>query len=221
MAYRIVIANRVHGSVVKRLQAYGDLVLNETEFPLRTEELRRRCSSASAVMAFMTERVDEEFLSACPHLKIVAGALKGHNNIDVDACTRRNVSVTVVPDLLTEPTAELTVGLIIALLRKLGPGDRLIRSGQFHGWRPSLYGSTLAGATVGVLGAGCWSGRSGNPSHVEWLQLRAPLLRPTSPWRGHVVPLEVPVCERKDFGPRSGHSCSSSPSDGQQPASGE
>ena len=154
MANRIVIANRVHGSVLQRLQAYGDLVLNETEFPLRTEELRRRCSSASAVMAFMTERVDEEFLLACPNLKIVAGALKGHNNIDVDACTRRNVSVTVVPDLLTEPTAELTVGLIIALLRKLAPGDRLIRSGQFHGWRPSLYGSTLAGATVGVLGAG-------------------------------------------------------------------
>lgn len=154
MPNRIVIANRVHSSVVQRLQAYGDLVLNETEFPLSAEELRRRCSDARAVMAFMTERVDEEFLSACPHLKILAGALKGYNNFDVDACTRRNICVTVVPDLLTEPTAELTVGLIIAILRNFGPGDRHIRSGQFHGWRPSLYGSTLDGAIVGVLGAG-------------------------------------------------------------------
>lgn len=88
MANRIVIANLVHSSVVQRLQVYGDLVLNDTEIPLSAEELRRRCSCASAVMAFMTERVDEEFLSACPHLKILAGALKGYNNFDVNACTR-------------------------------------------------------------------------------------------------------------------------------------
>ena len=81
MANRIVIANRVHGSVVQRLQAYGDCVLNETEIPLSAEELRRRCSGASAVMALMTERVDEEFLSACPHLKIVAGALNGSTTL--------------------------------------------------------------------------------------------------------------------------------------------
>ena len=77
MANRIVIANRVHSSVVQRLQVYADLVLNDTEIPLSAEELRRRCSGASAVMAFMTERVDEEFLSACPHLKISPARSKG------------------------------------------------------------------------------------------------------------------------------------------------
>ena len=87
-------------------------------------------------------------------LKIVAGALKGFNNLDVAACTTRGVAVTIVPDLLTEPTAELTVGLMIALARHMRAGEAHVRSGDFAGWRPHFYGATLQGATVGVIGAG-------------------------------------------------------------------
>lgn len=105
-------------------------------------------------MAFMTERIDEPFLDACPKLKIVAGALKGYNNIDVEACSRRGVVVTIVPDLLTDPTAELTIGLMIAVARNVLPGDRCIRLGAFRGWRPRFYGGSIQGSTVAVLGAG-------------------------------------------------------------------
>ena len=102
----------------------------------------------------MPDRVDDEMLECCPDLGIVACALKGYDNFDVDACTRRGVWVTVVPDLLTIPTAELAVGLLIALARNVGPGDRFVRSGAFRGWRPALYGGGLDGSTVGILGAG-------------------------------------------------------------------
>ena len=67
------------------------------------------------MMAFMPDTVDAAFLASCPKLKIVACALKGYDNFDVEACTRRNVWVTVVDDLLTVPTAELAVGLRSAL----------------------------------------------------------------------------------------------------------
>jgi phosphonate dehydrogenase len=84
----------------------------------------------------------------------VAGAFKGHDNVDVGACTRRGVWVSVVPDLLTAPTAELAVGLALALLRRIVEGDALVRSGGFRGWRPVLYGGTLDGRRVGILGMG-------------------------------------------------------------------
>ncbi len=55
----------------------------------------------------MTDRVDDAFLAQCPKLRIIACALKGADNFDVDACTRRGVLVTIVPDLLTVPAAAL------------------------------------------------------------------------------------------------------------------
>lgn len=154
MSVRVVVANRIHPSVEERLAVVGPLLVNREATPWSGERLGQHCGEAEALMAFMTERIDADFLDACPRLKIIAGALKGYNNMDVAACTERGIHVTVVPDLLTEPTAELTIGLIISLIRNLGPGDRLIRSGGFEGWRSSLYGGSLAGATVGILGAG-------------------------------------------------------------------
>ena len=62
--------------------------------------------------------------------------------------------MTIVPDLLTEPTAELAVGLAIALGRRVREGDTLVRSGTFEGWRPVLYGSGLDQSVVGVVGMG-------------------------------------------------------------------
>jgi phosphonate dehydrogenase len=80
--------------------------------------------------------------------------LKGFDNFDVDACSRRGVLVTILPDLLTDPGAELAIGLMIAAGRNLLAGDRYVRSGEFSGWRPHFYGTGLAGSTVGILGYG-------------------------------------------------------------------
>jgi phosphonate dehydrogenase len=85
---------------------------------------------------------------------VISATLKGYDNFDAAACTRRGVWLTILPDLLTVPTAELAVALILGLTRQLGPADRYVRSGQFTGWRPQFYGTGLAGAAVGILGMG-------------------------------------------------------------------
>src|ERR1700721_1130776 len=105
-------------------------------------------------MVFMPDALDEPFLQSCPNLKIVAAALKGCDNFDIEACTRLGIWFTIVPDLLTEPTAELALALMLGLSRNVLSGDRLIRSGEFQGWRPLLYGTGLAGSTVGIIGYG-------------------------------------------------------------------
>jgi phosphonate dehydrogenase len=110
--------------------------------------------NADALMVFMPDSLDEEFLGACPKLKIVAAALKGCDNFDVGACTRLGIWFTIVPDLLTEPTAELALALMLGLARHVPAGDRLIRNGGFQGWRPILYGTGLAGSIVGIIGFG-------------------------------------------------------------------
>jgi phosphonate dehydrogenase len=105
-------------------------------------------------MVFMPDSLDESFLESCPGLRIVAAALKGYDNFDVAACTRRGVWFTIVPDLLSEPTAELALGLLLGLSRHIPEGDRFVRSGEFAGWRPRFYGSGLTGKTLGIVGMG-------------------------------------------------------------------
>lgn len=102
----------------------------------------------------MADCVDGTWLAACPRLRVVATVAKGYDNIDVAACTRRGVWVTNLPDLLTAPTAELVVGLMLALLRRITEADAYVRSGAFTGWRPVFYGTSLQGATVGIIGMG-------------------------------------------------------------------
>ena len=117
-------------------------------------ELAAALADAVAVMAFMPDRVDTSFLRAAPHLSIVAAALKGYDNIDVEACSIRGVWVSIVPDLLTAPTAELTIGLLIGLARHLREADLYVRSGDFRGWTPRFYGVSLENSTVGIIGMG-------------------------------------------------------------------
>lgn len=84
----------------------------------------------------------------------MAAALKGFDNYDVAACSRAGVWVSIVPDLLTAPTAELAIGLAIGLARHVREGDHYVRSGEFEGWRAHLFGTGLADSVVAVVGLG-------------------------------------------------------------------
>lgn len=151
---KIVVTNPIHPEVRARLEAMGSVEMNPDSEPWTPAQLAERVRDADALMGFMTDRVDAPLLAQAPRLRVVACALKGFDSYDVEACTRAGVWVSIVPDLLTEPTAELALGLAIALARHVKPGDARVRSEQFRGWRPQLYGTGLAGATVAVVGLG-------------------------------------------------------------------
>ncbi len=139
---KVLITQRVFPETIDLLSPHAEVIVGP---PL---------PDADALMVFMPDSLDEAFLRACPNLKIVAAALKGCDNFDVESCTRLGIWFTIVPDLLTEPTAELALALMLGLARNVLAGDRLIRSGGFQGWRPILYGTGLAGSTVGLIGFG-------------------------------------------------------------------
>jgi phosphonate dehydrogenase len=154
MKPKIVITSWVHPAVINRLSEHCIVVANETKERLSREEILKRACDADVIMTFMTDSIDEGFIEACPRLRLIACALKGYDNYDVEACTKRGIWITNVPDLLTIPTAELTIGLLIGLTRKILQGDEFVRSGRFEGWRPMLYGAGLTGRTLGFIGMG-------------------------------------------------------------------
>ncbi len=154
MKPKVVLTHWVYPEIIEMLQSVAEVIPNTTRDTLPREEVLARAKDADALMVFMPDSIDRSFLDACPNLKIVGAALKGYDNFDVDACTQRGVWFSIVPDLLTIPTAELTIGLLLGLTRHLPEGDRRIRTGEFRGWRPELYGTGLSGRTLGIIGMG-------------------------------------------------------------------
>jgi glyoxylate reductase len=128
---------------------------HESEDALERRDLLRRVREVSGLLAVLGDRVDRELLDAAPRLRIVANHAVGYDNVDVPTCTARGIWVTNTPDVLTDATADLTWALILALSRRVREGERLLRSGEFRGWAPTmLLGRELRGQTLGVLGYG-------------------------------------------------------------------
>jgi glyoxylate reductase len=119
-------------------------------------ELVERPEGADGVLVALTARIDDAYLArAGPQLRLVANYAVGVNNIDLEAAAARGVLVTNTPDVLTRATAELAVGLMISLLRRITEGDRFVR--RRAEWEFSLefmLGSSLEGSDLLVVGPG-------------------------------------------------------------------
>lgn len=150
---KIVVTHPIHTPVLEHLQSVAHVVMNPGPEPWPFDILTNHLSDADAMMAFMPDRMDRALLALAPKLSTIACALKGYDNFDLQACAERGVTVSFVPDLLTEPTAELAVALAIAAARHVVVGDERVRQG-FHGWRPTLYGTGLHQSVVSVVGLG-------------------------------------------------------------------
>ncbi len=125
------------------------------ERPPRPEVLKR-VAGMDALISLLTEKVDGELLDAAgPNLRIVANVAVGYDNIDVPACTGRNVAVTNTPGVLDETTADFTWTLLMAVARRLVEADRLARSGDWRQWNlDQLCGMDIWGKTLGIIGFG-------------------------------------------------------------------
>jgi glyoxylate reductase len=153
---RVFATRRFPDRVRAELERSFDLDLHDSEWPPEREELLRRVAGNEGLMLMLTDRVDDELLDAAgPQLRVVANYAVGTDNIDLEACRRRGVVVSNTPDVLTEATAELTIALILALLRRVAEGDRLIRRRERWIWAPNLMlGQGLASLVLGLVGYG-------------------------------------------------------------------
>lgn len=153
---RVVVTGRVPDAAIEKLRAAHEVEMWPDPEPIGREELLRRVAGADAVVSLLTERIDAELIDAAgPQLKVVANVAVGYDNIDVPACSERGVVATNTPGVLTDATADIAFALILMATRRLGEGERLIRSGQDWKWGMFLLlGSGLQGKTLGVVGMG-------------------------------------------------------------------
>ena len=157
---KILVTQKVPDPVYPLLEAIGNVERNEEEGVIWSyDELLRRGPGHDYVFSLLTDTIDARFLETCaaatPRLKMVANMAVGYNNIDVDAATRLGVAVSNTPGVLSDTTADLAFGLLMAVARRIPEAERFLRAGKFHGWGPLLFcGADVSHATLGLIGIG-------------------------------------------------------------------
>ena len=153
---RVFVSRRVPEGVRAELEGGFEADIHDSELPPDRDELLRRVSGCGGLVTMLTDRVDEELLDAAgPGLRVVANYAVGTDNVDLIAASRRGVVVTNTPDVLTAATAEHTLALLLALVRRVAEGDRLLRGRERWLWAPTfMLGEGLAGKTLGCVGFG-------------------------------------------------------------------
>jgi glyoxylate reductase len=152
----VLVTRKLPSSVIAKLEAVADVDLYTGSKAISREELLQRVAGKDALVCLLTDAVDTALLDAAgPQLKIVANVAVGYNNIDVPACRARGVVVTNTPDVLTNACADFTWGLILAVTRRLGEGERQLRAGAWGGWAlDHMLGMELRGKQLGLVGVG-------------------------------------------------------------------
>lgn len=151
-----LVTRRLPSSVLARLEEVCDIDLYTGADAIPREELLARIAGKDALVCLLTDTVDQAVLDAAgPGLRIVANVAVGYNNIDVAACRARGVVASNTPDVLTNACADFTWALILAVTRRLGEGERVIRRGEWNGWALDyMLGMELRGKQLGIVGMG-------------------------------------------------------------------
>jgi glyoxylate reductase len=162
MRQRVFITQPIAASAIERLQTLADVDWNRDSTHIMSKhELCAAVREHDILFCLLPDRVDAEVIAANPKLRVIASMKITPSDIDVAAATARRIPVTVIPPMVTDATADLHFGLLLAVARRVVEGDRLLRAGVFPGAQSMrLEGAPVWGKTIGLIGGGGRIGRA-------------------------------------------------------------
>ena len=154
---RIVVTRGLPEPALRALRESGaDVWVSPHDRALEPTELHEAVRDVDAIVAMLHDRVDDALLTAAGRrLRVVANVAVGYDNVDLAAARRHGVAITNTPGVLTDATADLAIALLLAVTRRLGEGERRIRSREPWAWSIDfMLGRGLRGKTLGIVGYG-------------------------------------------------------------------
>ena len=119
------------------------------------EELLMRSRDADAILSLLSTQINKKIIDNAEKVKIIANFGAGYDNVDFEYAGKKGIPVSNTPLVSTEATAELTMGLLLAVSRRIAEGDELCRTTGFNGWAPLFFlGREVHGKTLGIIGFG-------------------------------------------------------------------
>ncbi len=151
----VLVTGKIPSSVLRRLEEAADVDWYTGESPIPRDELLARVLGKQGLVSLITDSIDSDIIAAGRELRVIANVGVGYNNIDIAAARVRGIVVTNTPDVLTDATADFTWALILAITRRLSEAERLLRRGDWKGWKLDfMLGTELRGKQLGIVGFG-------------------------------------------------------------------
>ncbi len=152
----VVITRRLPEPVEKRLSELFDVTVNTTDEPMSRSDLAQAVKTADVLVPTLNDRIDAGLIAqAGDQLKLIANYGAGVDHIDVHTARQHGILVSNTPGVSADDTADITVGLILAVTRRMPEGLAVMQAGNWDGWAPTaLLGGRIAGRRLGILGMG-------------------------------------------------------------------
>lgn len=152
----IFVTRKLPPAAMALLEENFQMECNPHNRVLSREELLSAVAGKEGILSLLTDTMDGEIMDAAgKNLKMIANYAVGFNNIDVSAATKRKISVSNTPGVLTDTTADLAMALILAVARRIVESDIYTRAEKYMGWDPLLFmGSDVHHKSLGILGFG-------------------------------------------------------------------
>jgi len=133
-----------------------DVQLNENDIPMTADEMKHALANCDAFCPTVTDAVNADVLSGDNiRAKMIGSYGVGYNHLDLDAAKAAGLTVSNTPEVLTDCTADIAMGLLISAARRIGEGERHLRNGEWTGWRPThMMANKVTGKTLGLIGFG-------------------------------------------------------------------
>jgi lactate dehydrogenase-like 2-hydroxyacid dehydrogenase len=153
---KVFLTRRWPAEVERCLAGRFDVTFNCQDTLPDADALKAALSSFDAVCPTVTDKLTAEVLEAgAGKVRILANYGAGVSHIDLQACRRFGIVVTNTPDVLTEPTADIAIMLMLMTARRAGEGERQVRAHGWPGWGPTcILGADVTGKTLGLIGFG-------------------------------------------------------------------
>jgi len=152
---KVFITGKIPRIASSLLKQHFDVTMHKDIRLLNKTEIMEGLQDKDALLCLLSDTIDNEVIHSNPQLKIISNYGAGFNNVDVHAATQCGIPVTNTPIVSTNSTADLTMGLIISIARRIVEGDKNTRNGTFHGWSPLYHlGTDLTDKTLGIIGMG-------------------------------------------------------------------
>ncbi len=152
----VVVTRRLPEAVETRLAELFNVTLNDTDTPLTRDQLIAALRTADVLVPTLNDTIDAGMLAAAgDNMRLIANYGSGVDHIDVTTARQRGITVCNTPGVLADDTADMTLALILATMRRFKEGGNHLQSGDWLGWSPSAFlGARLGGKRLGILGMG-------------------------------------------------------------------
>ncbi len=152
----VVVTRRLPEAVETRMTELFDVRLREDDKRMSREALADAMQTADVLVPCVTDHIDAALLAqAGERLKLIANYGAGVDHIDVQTARQRGILVSNTPGVVTEDTADMTMALILAVIRRIPEGLAVMQAGSWEGWAPTAFlGGRVGGKRLGILGMG-------------------------------------------------------------------